>query len=73
MKTFLTVCITIVSILLTLAVMLQESKSDGLTISGGADQLFTKRRARTYDVILHRGTIVLSAIDLILVVILIFI
>lgn len=56
--------ILIASIIIILAVLLQESKSDGLSsaIGGGAEQLFGKRRSKGYDVILHKITIVCSVI-----------
>ena len=53
-----------VSVLLTLSVMLQPGRSDGLSgsIAGGAEQLFGKKRTKGYEVVLHRLTIVLSVI-----------
>jgi len=45
-------------------VLLQSSKSAGLSgaISGGAEQLFGKQKARGMDLILHRATIVLAIV-----------
>ena len=50
----------IVSVLLVVAISLQESKSDGLSgvIGGGAEQLFGKKKSRGYDAILHKITLV---------------
>ena len=58
------IIILISSILMILAVLLQESKSDGLSsaIGGGAEQLFGKKKSKGYDVILHKITIVCSII-----------
>jgi len=47
---------------------LQSGKSAGLSgaISGGAEQLFGKQKARGLDLVLHRVTIVLAALFFIL-------
>ncbi|HWI50244.1 MAG TPA: preprotein translocase subunit SecG [Rummeliibacillus sp.] len=52
----------IVSVALVIVVLMQSSKSAGLSgaISGGAEQLFGKQKARGVDLILHRITVVLS-------------
>lgn len=49
-------------IALIACVLLQSGKSAGLSgaISGGAEQLFGKQKARGLDLILQRATIVLS-------------
>lgn len=49
-------------------VLLQSGKSAGLSgaISGGAEQLFGKQKARGLDLILHRITIVLAVLFFIL-------
>ncbi|WP_050616373.1 preprotein translocase subunit SecG [Bacillus testis] len=64
MNTFLTVLLVIVSIALIVVVILQSGKSAGLSgaISGGAEQLFGKQKARGIDLVLHRITIVLSVL-----------
>lgn len=48
------------AIVLIVFVVLQSSKSEGLggAISGGAEQLFGKQKARGLDYVLHRGTII---------------
>jgi preprotein translocase subunit SecG len=60
--------LVIVSIALIVVVLLQSGKSAGLSgaISGGAEQLFGKQKARGIDLILHRVTIVLSVLFFIL-------
>ncbi|CAG9608402.1 preprotein translocase subunit SecG [Pseudoneobacillus rhizosphaerae] len=62
--------LVIVSIALILVVLLQSGKSAGLSgaISGGAEQLFGKQKARGIDLYLHRTTIVLSVLFFILTV-----
>lgn len=61
MHTLFTVLLIIVAIALIVVVLLQSGKS-GLSgaISGGAEQLFGKQKARGMDLVLHRTTIVLS-------------
>ena len=56
--------LVIVSIALIAVVLLQSGKSAGLSgaISGGAETLFGKQKARGIDLILHRITIVLSVL-----------
>ncbi|MBS4208431.1 preprotein translocase subunit SecG [Bacillus sp. N9] len=58
----------IVSIGLIIVVLLQSGKSAGLSgaISGGAEQLFGKQKARGLDLVLHRITVVLSILFFIL-------
>ncbi|MBY0146403.1 preprotein translocase subunit SecG [Bacillus sp. EB106-08-02-XG196] len=62
--------LVIVSIGLILVVLLQSGKSAGLSgaISGGAETLFGKQKARGLDLILHRITIVLAVLFIILAV-----
>ncbi|GEK32304.1 putative protein-export membrane protein SecG [Kurthia zopfii] len=68
MHTAVLVTLLIVSFALIVAVLLQSSKSAGLSgaISGGAEQLFGKQKARGLDLVLHRITIVLSVIFFVL-------
>lgn len=58
----------IVSIALIIVVLLQSGKSAGLSgaISGGAEQLFGKQKARGMDLVLNRITIILSVLFFIL-------
>ncbi|WP_045518079.1 preprotein translocase subunit SecG [Neobacillus niacini] len=60
--------LVIVSIGLILVVLLQSGKSAGLSgaISGGAETLFGKQKARGLDLILHRITVVLAVLFIIL-------
>ena len=62
MHTLFTVLLIIVALALIVVVLLQSGKSAGLSgaISGGAEQLFGKQKARGMDLVLHRVTIVLS-------------
>lgn len=68
LHTLITVLLIIVSLALIVVVLLQSGKSAGLSgaISGGAEQLFGKQKARGMDLVLHRVTIVLSVLFLIL-------
>ncbi|MEH7075812.1 preprotein translocase subunit SecG [Neobacillus drentensis] len=68
MHTFLVVLLVIVSIGLIGVVILQSGKSAGLSgaISGGAESLFGKQKARGLDLILHRITIVLAVLFILL-------
>ncbi|HYK71816.1 MAG TPA: preprotein translocase subunit SecG, partial [Pseudoneobacillus sp.] len=61
MHAVLVVLLVIVSISLIATVLLQSGKSAGLSgaISGGAEQLFGKQKARGLDLVLQRVTIVL--------------
>lgn len=56
------------AIALITLVLLQSGKSAGLSgaISGGAEQLFGKQKARGIDAVLHRATIITSVIFFIL-------
>lgn len=68
MHTLVLTLLIIVSLSLIVIVLLQSGKSAGLSgaISGGAEQLFGKQKARGMDLILHRTTIVLSVVFFIL-------
>lgn len=63
MELFLKVLLIIFSIGVITAVLLQEGKSAGLTgaISGGAEHLFGKAKARGMELVLERVTVVLAA------------
>ncbi|WP_100332284.1 preprotein translocase subunit SecG [Bacillus xiapuensis] len=64
MHTVLTIALVVVSIALIIVVLLQSGKSAGLSgaISGGAEQLFGKQKARGIDLVLHRITVVLAVL-----------
>lgn len=68
MHAFVITLLVIVSIALIIVVLLQSSKSAGLSgaISGGVEQLFGKQKARGLDLILHRLTVILSVLFFIL-------
>jgi preprotein translocase subunit SecG len=68
MHALLMTLLVIVAIALIVVVLLQSGKSAGLSgaISGGAEQLFGKQKARGMDLVLHRVTIVLSVLFFIL-------
>ncbi|MCM3162147.1 preprotein translocase subunit SecG [Metabacillus litoralis] len=70
MHTALIILLVIVSVALITVVLLQSGKSAGLSgaISGGAEQLFGKQKARGLDLVLHRITIVLSVLFFVLTV-----
>ncbi|MBT2689048.1 preprotein translocase subunit SecG [Bacillus sp. ISL-47] len=74
MHTLFITLLVIVSIALIVVVLLQSGKSAGLSgaISGGAEQLFGKQKARGLDLILHRATIILSVLFFILTVLVSF-
>jgi preprotein translocase subunit SecG len=75
MHTALIVLLVIVSIGLITVVLLQSGKSAGLSgaISGGAEQLFGKQKARGLDLVLHRATIVLSVLFFLLTILVAYI
>ncbi|MEI4830009.1 MULTISPECIES: preprotein translocase subunit SecG [Bacillus] len=68
MHTFLSVLLIIVSLLLIVLVLMQSSKSAGLSgaISGGAEQLFGKQKARGIEAVLNRITVVLAVLFFVL-------
>ena len=68
MHTLLTTLLIIVALSLIVIVLLQSGKSAGLSgaISGGAEQLFGKQKARGMDLVLHRIPIVLSVLFFVL-------
>ena len=64
MHTALMIILLISSIVLIISILLQTSKSDGLSgsIAGGAEQLFGKRKSKGYDALLSRITAVCAVI-----------
>ncbi|EIT87057.1 preprotein translocase subunit SecG [Fictibacillus macauensis ZFHKF-1] len=64
METAATILLVIVSIALILVVVLQSSRSAGLSgaITGGAEQLFGKQKARGMEAVLSRITVVLGVL-----------
>ncbi|MCK0473027.1 preprotein translocase subunit SecG [Halalkalibacter sp. APA_J-10(15)] len=70
METVAFVLLIIVSILLITVVLLQSGRSAGLSgaISGGAEQLVGKQKARGLDAVLIRATVVLAVLFFVLTV-----
>lgn len=68
MVTLINTLLIIDTIVMIALIVLQSGTSTGLSgaISGGAEQLFGKRKARGMDLFLHRGTIVTAVIFFIL-------
>jgi preprotein translocase subunit SecG len=68
--TFFTVLLVIVSILLIAVVLLQSGRSAGLSgaISGGAEQLIGKQKARGIDAVFQKATVVLATLFIVLAV-----
>ena len=58
--TIVNTLLVIDAIIMIVLVVLQSGKSEGLSgaISGGAEQLFGKQKARGLDLFLHRGTVI---------------
>ncbi len=59
MKAFLMVVLGIASLILIVSVVFQSGSSKGLSgsITGGAEQLFGKKKAKGYDAVLNKVTI----------------
>ncbi len=72
MQTFLVVLLVLDCLALIAVVLLQSGRSAGLSgiISGGAEQLFGKQKARGLDLVLQRITIVLSVLFFLLTILL---
>lgn len=74
LHTTLIVLLVITCISLIVVVLLQSGKSAGLSgaISGGAEQLFGKQKARGLDLYLHRATVILSVLFFVLTILVSF-
>jgi preprotein translocase subunit SecG len=68
MHALLVTLLVIVSIALIAVVLLQSGRSAGLSgaITGGAEQLFGKQKARGLDAVLQRITVVLAVLFFVL-------
>lgn len=68
MVTVINVLLVINAIIMIGFIVLQTGTSAGLSgaISGGAEQLFGKKKARGLDLILHRGTVITAVLFFIL-------
>jgi preprotein translocase subunit SecG len=64
MEAVMITLIILSSIALVALIVLQSGKSEGLAgaISGGAEQLFGKKKARGLDAVLQKATIVASVV-----------
>lgn len=62
------VLLVIDAIIMIIFILLQSGKSAGLSgaISGGAEQLFGKQKARGMDLVLHRGTVITATLFFVL-------
>lgn len=68
MATAVNVLLIINAIIMVVFIVLQSGKSAGLSgaISGGAEQLFGKQKARGLDLFLHRGTVITATLFFVL-------
>ena len=68
MHTALMVILLLSSLVLIVSILLQESKSDGLSgsIAGGAEQLFGKKKSRGYDSLLAKITTVCAIVYIVI-------
>lgn len=66
LKNILLVCHVIVCIILTVIVLMQSGKAEGLSgsIAGGAETFFGKNKGRTMDAILEKFTVVFAVLFL---------
>ena len=60
MEIFINTLLVIDAIVIIVLILLQSGKAAGLSgaISGGAEQLFGKQKARGIDLVLHRTTVI---------------
>lgn len=68
MEALVVTLLTIDTIAMIVLVLLQSGKSAGLAgaISGGAEQLFGKQKARGIDAVMHKATIVTGVLFFVL-------
>lgn len=68
MHTALMIILLVSSLVLIVSILLQTSKSDGLSgsIAGGAEQLFGKRKSRGYDALLSKITTVCAIVYIVI-------
>ena len=73
MNTALMILLAIASIILIVSVLLQSSKSDGLSgsIAGGAEQLFGKKKSRGSDAVLEKVTAIAAICFIVISIILV--
>lgn len=68
MANVINIILVIDAIIMIVFIVLQSGKSAGLSgaISGGAEQLFGKQKARGMDLVLHRGTVITASLFFVL-------
>ncbi|HIV73798.1 MAG TPA: preprotein translocase subunit SecG [Candidatus Pseudogracilibacillus intestinigallinarum] len=68
MATVINIILLIDAIIMIVFIVLQSGTSAGLSgaISGGAEQLFGKQKARGIDLVLHRGTVITAVLFFVL-------
>ena len=68
MATVVNTLLVIDALVMITFIVLQSGTSAGLSgaISGGAEQLFGKKKARGLDFVLHRGTVITATLFFIL-------
>lgn len=68
MASLVNILLVIDAIIMIVLILLQTGASAGLSgaISGGAEQLFGKQKARGMDLVLHRGTVITGVLFFIL-------
>ena len=73
MQTILMVVLAIASVILIISILLQSSKSAGLSgsIGGGAEQLFGKKKSQGYEGILNKISTVAAVLFIVLSLILV--
>ena len=73
MYSFILGTVIVLSIVLIIAILMQPSKQNSAAsaFSGGADQLFGKKKARGFEAVMQRATAVLSAVWIILLFVLV--
>ena len=73
MKTALLVILAIASIVLIVSILFQSGSSKGLSgsIAGGAEQLFGAKKAKGYDAILSKVTVVCAIVFMVIALVLV--
>ena len=71
-KTISTIAFIIISIVLTIIVLMQEGKDNGLsgTLTGTADSYWTKNKGRSKDSVIKKVTVVLAVLYFVLAILL---
>ena len=65
------IALLVMAVFLVIAVLLQSGKDNGLSgsIAGGSDTFFAKSKAKTWDKVLSKATLVVAIIFAIIVVV----